>query len=65
MGYNLSDFVFSAAQERAEQIVTKHEEMLTSERDRKVFFEAVTGSAVPNAALQQAAQRYHNWVDEA
>ncbi len=65
MGYSLSDFVISAAQARAEQVVARHEEILTSERDRKVFFEAITEATAPNAALQQAAQRYQNWVDEA
>lgn len=69
MGYNLTDFVISAAQERAEQVVAKHEEILTSERDRKVFFEAVTGTAagtlaVPNATLQRAARRYQDWAVE-
>ena len=65
MGYNLTDFVISAAQERAERVVAQHENILTSERDRKAFFEAITGPAAPNASLRKAAQRYQDWVSEA
>ena len=54
----LTDFVFSSAQEKADQIVDHHHALLLSERDREVFFSALINPPEPNEKLRQAAERY-------
>lgn len=60
---NLTEFVFSAAQEKAETIVMNHETLLASQRDREVFFEALMNPPEPNEKLMSAAQKYKKKVE--
>ena len=55
----LTDFVFSSAQEKADEIVRLHHTLLTSEKDRDVFFTALMNPPEPNAKLKKAAERYN------
>jgi uncharacterized protein (DUF1778 family) len=55
---SLSEFVIHATQEAANQIVERHDEILASERDKSIFFAALTNPAKPNKALMQAARSY-------
>lgn len=55
---NLTDFVIQSVQEKAKEIIKEHEQIIASERDSKVFFEAITHPASPNEALRQVADRY-------
>ena len=58
-GYrNLTDFILLSAQERAKEIIEKSEQIITSERDRTLFFDAITNPAPPNDALIAAANDY-------
>lgn len=60
-GFNtLTDFVLTAVKEKAESIIEKHETILASERDRKIFFEALDNPPKlnKNKALIAAAQKY-------
>lgn len=58
-GYrNLTDFILLSAQERAREIIEKNEQILASERDRTLFFDALTNPAPPNEALVAAATDY-------
>lgn len=51
---SLTDFLISAASEKAEAIMKKHNNWLSSENDRKVFFSALVNPSAPNNKLKQA-----------
>jgi uncharacterized protein (DUF1778 family) len=55
---SLTDFLLSAASEKAEDIIEKHNNWLTSENDRKVFFEALLKPPLPNARLKGAMKKH-------
>lgn len=58
-GYRtLTDFMLSTAEEKAKTIVQQHEAILASERDKKIFFDAVMNPPQPNQRLKEAAKRY-------
>ena len=60
-GYrSLSDFVISSVQEKAKQIIKERETVLASQRDSKIFFEAITKADKPNDELISAAKQYNN-----
>lgn len=62
-GYrSLTEFIVTTVNEKAEQIIEKHELVLATERDRQLFFEAIENPPLPNKALMEAAQRYKNYV---
>lgn len=55
---SLTEFVLSSAQEKAKEIIHKHEQIITTERDRQIFFEAMLNPAEPNDKLRKAAAKY-------
>ena len=55
---SLSEFVIYTTQEAATAIVQKHNTILASEKDRKVFFELVANPPKPNQELLKAARNY-------
>lgn len=55
---SISSFIVRIVKEQAEVIVAKSEQILASERDRKIFFDAVFGKSEPNQLLKSAAERY-------
>lgn len=55
---SISSFIVRIVKEQAEQIVAKSEQILASERDRKIFFDAVFGASAPNQNLKNAADRF-------
>ena len=55
----LSEFVLYSAKVQAEIIVKKHESILSSKRDAKIFFEAIMNPPHPNVQLKKAAKEYH------
>lgn len=58
-GYKtLSEFILSAAQKQADQLLEGHRQLLADEADRKVFFKALLDPPRPNAALKKAMKRY-------
>lgn len=58
-GYkNLTEFIFSTVQEKAETIVINHETLLASERDKEIFFNAIMNPPEPNDELIAANKRY-------
>lgn len=64
-GYRtLTDFMLSTAEEKAKTIVQHHEAILASERDKKVFFDAVMNPPNPNQRLQDAAKRYKEFNNQ-
>ena len=57
---SVSSFIMRVVKEQAEQIVEKIERIIASEKDRKIFFEAVFTDNAPNQNLLDAATRYKN-----
>jgi len=55
---SLTDFLISAASEKADAIMDKHNNWLTSENDRKVFFNALINPPAPNAKLKAAMKKH-------
>ncbi len=54
----LTEFVFTSAQEKADQIIASHETLFNSQRDKETFFKALLNPPKPNKASLKAAQRY-------
>jgi uncharacterized protein (DUF1778 family) len=55
---SLSEFVIYTTQEAATAIIQKHNAILASEKDRKVFFNALSNPPKPNKDLMLAARSY-------
>jgi len=51
---SLTDFCLVALTEAAQQTITRHESLVLSERDRKVFFDALIHAPKANARLRRA-----------
>ncbi len=64
-GYRtLTDFMLSTAEEKAKTIVQQHEAILASERDKKIFFDAIMNPPQPNQRLRDAAKRYKEFNNQ-
>lgn len=62
-GYrNLTDFIFRTAQEKAKEIIKEKEQIIASERDSRIFFDAVTNSKPPSETLKKAFDDYNDFV---
>jgi len=59
-GRSLTDFLIASVQEAAERALRAHDVLTLSERDRKIFVEALVKPAVPGKVLRQAVKRYKN-----
>lgn len=60
-GYrSLTDFVVLAAQEKAKEIITEKEQIIASEKDSELFFEAIMNPPKVNTNLFNAATEYKN-----
>lgn len=55
---SLSEFVIHTTQEAAINIVERHNAILASEADEKVFFDALLNPPKPNKALKEASKSY-------
>ena len=55
---SLSDFIVYSASQEANKIAEEHNRILASEKDKKVFFEALMNPPKPNQALKRAFTRY-------
>lgn len=64
-GYrNLTDFVINAVQEKAKEIIKEKEQIIASERDSQIFFEALTKSKKPSETLLKALDDYNAFISE-
>jgi len=61
---NLTDFIVQSVQEKAKEIIRENEQIIASERDCRIFFEAITHPASPNEALRRAADKYNSYFSE-
>lgn len=58
-GYrNLTDFVINAVQEKAKKIVLEQEQIIASQKDSEIFFNAIINSPKANNDLTNAANEY-------
>lgn len=60
----LTDFVVSVLQEKSRMIIEKHDAILTSKGDQKLFFKAIMNPAKPNQRLIDAALRFNNEISK-
>jgi uncharacterized protein (DUF1778 family) len=64
-GYNnLTEFIISAAMEKAGEIISENEQILVSQRDNEIFFEAIFQQIQPNDALVEIANDYKKMLPE-
>ena len=55
---SLTDFIIFAAQEKAKKIILEQEQILASQRDSEIFFDAIVNSPKANNDLINAANEY-------
>lgn len=55
---SLTDFILSASQAMANKVVRENETIVSSKRDKEIFFNAIMNAEKPNSALMKAAKRY-------
>ena len=62
-GYrNLTDFVVRVVQEKANEIIKEKEQIIASERDAKLFFDAITNPQKPSDNLKNALNGYNSFI---
>jgi uncharacterized protein (DUF1778 family) len=61
---SLTDFIISAVSEKAEAIMEKHNNWLSSEDDRKTFFNALVNPPAPNDKLKQAMKEHREYTSK-
>ena len=59
---SLTDFVILTVQEKAKEIVKEKEQIIASERDSQVFFDAITKPKKPSETLKNALEDYNVFV---
>lgn len=58
-GYTtLASFVTYTVRERARRIIDENEQILASQKDKEIFFNAVLSDAEPSEKLKQSANKY-------
>jgi len=58
-GYTtLASFVTSTVKDRAKRIIKENEQILASQKDKEIFFNAVFSDLEPSEKLKQAANKY-------
>lgn len=60
---SLSAFVTRIVKTKAFEIIEKNERILSGERDRKIFFDAIFADLEPNQALKDAAKKFKSLQD--
>ncbi|MFV8326838.1 DUF1778 domain-containing protein [Flavobacterium sp. ZS1P14] len=58
-GYrSLTDFVVLTVQEKAKEIILEKEQIIASQKDSEIFFDAITNPPKANKSLVDAANEY-------
>jgi uncharacterized protein (DUF1778 family) len=55
---NLTEFVVTAANQKAKEIISERKRVIASEKDSEVFFNAVLSPKAPNSELLKAADEF-------
>lgn len=64
-GYRtLTEFVVVSVQNKADEIVEKHNSILASKQDQEIFFNAIMNTATPGKKLSAAARKYNKPVKQ-
>lgn len=64
-GYrSLTDFVVLTVQEKANEIIKEKEQIIASEKDSEIFFNAITKINKPNQDLVNALDDYNAFISE-
>ena len=64
-GYrSLTDFVLSAVQEKAKQIILEKEQIIASEKDSQIFFDAIINPKKPSETLRNAHEDYEIFMSK-
>lgn len=64
-GYrSLTDFVVMTVQEKAKEIIAEKEQVLISQKDSEVFFDAIMNAPKANEDLLRAASDYKDFLSE-
>lgn len=62
-GYrNLTDFVVRVVLEKAKEIIKEKEQIIASERDSRIFFDAITNPKMPSETLKSALDDYNTFI---
>ncbi len=56
---SLTEFILRAAQLKAEEIVEKHNQIIASKNDQKIFFDYIMEGKEPNEELKAAFEEYN------
>ena len=59
---SLTDFVILTVQEKAKEIIQENEQILASEKDSRIFFDAITNPKKPSKSLKNALKAYNDFV---
>ncbi len=61
---NLTDFIILTVQEKAKEIIKEKEQIIASERDSQIFFDAITNPKKPSETLKKALEDYNAFVSD-
>jgi uncharacterized protein (DUF1778 family) len=65
-GYrNLTDFVVRVVQDKAKEIIKEREQIIASERDSEIFFNAINNPQKPSESLKNALDDYNSFIANA
>jgi uncharacterized protein (DUF1778 family) len=56
---SLSEFIVHAVDEQAKVIAEEHKKILATQKDNRVFFDALMNPPKPNQALKKAFKKYN------
>ena len=59
---SLTDFIILTVQEKAKEIITEKEQIIASERDAEIFFDAITHPQKPSETLKKALSDYNAFM---
>ena len=59
---SLTDFIILTVQEKAKEIIKEKEQIIASQRDGQIFFDAITKPKKPSKALVNALEDYNAFV---
>jgi uncharacterized protein (DUF1778 family) len=57
---SISSFIKNIVSKRAKEIIEENNQILASERDKEIFFDAIFNPSAPNEALKNAFAIYKN-----
>ena len=56
---SLSEFIFHTVDQQAKVIAEEHKKILATQKDNRIFFDALMNPPQPNQALKKALKKYN------